>query len=107
MNIFANLPTALPEEEILPLHTADNLRIERILSTGQSSPPGFWYDQQEHEWVMVLQGEGVVEFADGRLVTLSPGDHLHIPPHARHRVKATSQKESTLWLAVFWKNRVE
>jgi cupin 2 domain-containing protein len=103
MNLFANLATNLPAEEILPLLSSGPVRIERILSSGQSSPPGFWYDQEEHEWVLVLRGRGLVEYADGRTVALAPGDHLHIPPGVRHRVAQTSREEPTLWLAVFWR----
>jgi cupin 2 domain-containing protein len=102
MNILNELPSRLAEEEIVPLLSSANVRIERIVSTGHSSPPGFWYDQEEHEWVLVLRGRGVVEFDDGRQVALEPGDHLHIPPRVRHRVRETSREEPTLWLAVFW-----
>jgi cupin 2 domain-containing protein len=103
MNLFTNLPANLTEEEILPLLAADDLRIERIVSTGQSSPAGFWYDQAEHEWVLVLRGHGVVEFEKGERISLAPGDHLHIAPHVRHRVSRTSREEPTVWLAVFWR----
>lgn len=105
MNLFTNLPANLNEEEILSLFSSENVRIERIVSTGQASPPGFWYDQEEHEWVLVLRGEGIVEYEDGKQVTLTPGDHLHIPPHIRHRVCETSRVEQTVWLAVFWREQ--
>lgn len=76
------------------------VRIERIVSFGQASPPGFWYDQQEREWVSVLRGSGVVQFEDGREVELGPGQFLCIEPHERHRVAETKQDEPTVWLAV-------
>jgi len=107
MNLFAQLPSQLTEEVISPLLTAKNLRIERIVSTGQASPPDFWYDQTEHEWVLVLRGYGVVEYEHGELITLNPGDHLHIPPHVRHRVHETSTEEATIWLAVFWNEQID
>lgn len=103
MNLFAELPAKLTEEEILPLLATGSVRIERIVSTGQATPEGFWYDQQEHEWVLLLRGHGVVEYEDGRQVTLTPGDHLHIPARVRHRVSETSTEEATVWLAVFWR----
>ena len=78
------------------------VRIERIVSSGQSSPSGFWYDQQDHEFVLVVQGQAVVAFADGREVTLQTGTWLHIEPHQKHRVITTSQNPQTIWLAVFW-----
>lgn len=103
MNLFADLGAARLEEEILPLLASGNVRIERIVSTGQSSPPGFWYDQEEHEWVLVLRGRGVIEYEDGKQISLKPGDHLHIPARVRHRVRETSRGEPTLWLGVFWR----
>jgi cupin 2 domain-containing protein len=102
MNLFANLPTKLTDEEIVPLLSSANVRIERIVSTGQASPPGFWYDQEEHEWVLVLRGRGVIEYEGGKEVSLAQGDHLHIPSRVRHRVRETSREEPTVWLAVFW-----
>lgn len=101
-NLFAALPARLSEELVTPLLQCAALRIERIVSTGQCSPDGFWYDQQQDEWVAVLQGEGVVEFADGEVATLRRGDWLNIPAGRRHRVAATSATETTVWLAIFY-----
>ena len=103
MNLFNPLPENVTEEEILPLLSSGEVRIERIVSTGQASPHGFWYDQEEHEWVLVLRGRGVIEYEDGKQVALEPGDHLHIPARVRHRVRETSREEATVWLAVFWR----
>lgn len=107
MNLFTNLPDSLTEEEILPLLTSGNIRIERIVSTGQASPPDFWYEQEEHEWVLVLRGHGVIEYEDGKQVALAAGDHLHIPARVRHRVRETSREEPTIWLAVFWRGKAQ
>jgi cupin 2 domain-containing protein len=76
------------------------VRIERIVSSGQRSPEGFWYDQDHDEWVTVLQGEGVVGFEDGRDRRLGPGDTLMLPAHVRHRVVSTSADPPCIWLAV-------
>lgn len=77
------------------------VRIERIVSTGQSSPPGFWYDQPDDEFVVVLAGIGVLRFEDGdRPLTLGPGDWIEIPAHVRHRVESTQADPPTVWLAV-------
>ncbi len=78
------------------------LRVERIVSQGQASPPGFWYDQDEAEWVLLLAGAARLRFADepqDRL--LGPGDHVHIAPRRRHRVEWTDPAAPTVWLAVF------
>lgn len=104
-NLFAALPVVLPDEAVTTLLHTPTLRLERIVSTGHASPPGFWYDQDEHEWVVVLQGQGEVEFQDGRNQTLHPGDWLNIPARCRHRVAATSATEPTIWLAIFYRNQ--
>jgi cupin 2 domain-containing protein len=80
------------------------LRIERIVSTGQCSPPDFWYDQAEGEWVAVLQGEAKLRFADEPATRhLRAGDFVDIAPHRRHRVEWTPAGQTTIWLAVFYK----
>jgi cupin 2 domain-containing protein len=103
-NLFADVPENLPVEHIAPLLTAPNVRIERIVSRGHSSPSGFWYDQSQPEWVMVVSGSAGVRF-DGEAAprTLKRGDHLHIPAHARHRVEWTDAGEPTIWLAVHYR----
>jgi len=105
-NLFSELPNNLPEELIEKLVDAPNIRIERIVSTGHASPPGFWYDQAESEWVVVLRGEAVLEFED-ETQNLKPGDYILIPPHYKHRVISTSLTEPTVWLAVFFGGKKE
>lgn len=102
-NLLSNLPTSLPEEMVNVLVSDNDLRIERIVSTGQASPEDFWYDQEEHEWVLLLEGSARLMYADGKVVTLEAGDHLTIPAHERHRVDWTDSDRPTVWLAVFWK----
>ena len=87
------------------LLTRPGLRVERIVSLGQASPPGFWYDQAEGEWVLLLAGAARLRFADepeARL--LGPGDWLDIAPHRRHRVDWTDPASPTVWLAVFYRS---
>ena len=100
-NLFADLPASAAEEQFLELLSRPGLRIERIVSNGQESPPGFWYDQSQAEWVLVLQGEARLAFEDesaSRL--LRPGDFVDIAPHRRHRVESTAAP--TVWLAVHY-----
>ena len=102
MNLFSLLPSAHAAERVDMLVTLPGVRIERIVSQGQASPPGFWYDQEEGEWVLLLAGAARVRFADetdARL--LGPGDWLDIAPHRRHRVDWTDPAVPTIWLAVF------
>jgi cupin 2 domain-containing protein len=100
-NLFADIPARLAQEEITTLMSATDLRIERIVSRGQSSPPGFWYDQPQAEWVTVLTGSALVMFeGDSAPLRMEPGDHVHIPAHRRHRVEWTDPAQATVWLAV-------
>ena len=105
-NIFSSSPStleALDKEVFDELLREDGIRIERIISQGHTSPETGWYDQQENEWVLVLEGAGTILFEDGREVTLQKGDHLHIPAHARHKVIWTELDKPTVWLAVHYR----
>ncbi len=100
INIF-KLPSSLPEQELFEtLVCADNILIERIISTGQTTPTGEWYDQEQDEWVILLQGEASLAYADGLQIKLTAGDYLLIPAHQKHRVEYTSSKPPCIWLAV-------
>jgi cupin 2 domain-containing protein len=101
-NLFAGVPPSLPAELTEVLADRGHVRIERIVSRGHRSPDDFWYDQAEHEWVVVLAGRARVAFDDERdPVTLGPGDFLDIAAHQRHRVEWTDPNADTIWLAVF------
>ena len=102
-NLLSNIPSNLPEELIETLIQSDGVRIERIVSHGHASPEGFWYDQDEHEWVMVLQGAARLQLED-RTIDLGPGDHINLPAHTKHRVEWTTNDQPTIWLAVFYKS---
>lgn len=101
-NLFTSLPDDLPEELVDCLVEHGDVRIERIVSTGQRSPEGFWYDQSQAEWVVLLRGAARLQYEDGQAVDLQPGDWENIPAHRRHRVDWTSESEPTVWLAVFY-----
>lgn len=102
-NLFKKAPAQLPEELTETLVTgAGPVRVERIVSRGHASPKGEWYDQQEVEWVVLLQGAAVLQFEDEDQCTeLRPGDWVEIPAHCRHRVESTAAEGETVWLAVF------
>ena len=99
-NLFADLSTPCGCERVDELLVRHGVRVERIVSTGQATPPGEWYDQPGDEWVALLTGRATLSFADGRRQDLGPGDWLLIPAHARHRVEATSADPPCVWLAV-------
>jgi cupin 2 domain-containing protein len=100
-NLFADLPKELPDELITTLLAAANVRIERIVSHGHASPRDFWYDQDQHEWVVLLKGAARLRFEDG-IMEMKPGDYVNIPAHKRHRVEWTPPDEPTIWLAVHY-----
>lgn len=97
-NLFANLPTGVDGESLVTLFENAAAKVERIVSRRHSSPEGFWFDQADDEWVIVLRGSATLEFADGAMVKLNPGDYITIPHHVKHRVARTS--DETIWLAV-------
>jgi len=112
-NLFADLPSpdgtafgapsAVMNEQLSNLLNNPGLRIERIVSTGQCSPPGFWYDQPEGEWVVVLRGQATLRFEDTpEPLSMTPGDFIDIAPHRRHRVEWTDPNQATVWLAVYY-----
>jgi len=100
-NLFTDLPQSLPDELVTTLLEAAHVRIERIVSHGHVSPDGFLYDQDQHEWVIVLRGAARILFED-RTVEMKPGDFVNILAHQKHRVEWTTPAQPTIWLAVFY-----
>ena len=100
-NLFA-LPEPLPDEEVFePLTSSSHgVLIERIISRGQGTPEGTWYDQDTDEWVTLLQGKALLAYDDGTTVDMEAGDHILIPAHCRHRVERTSFDPPCIWIAV-------
>ena len=102
-NIFENIPAELPDELFEVLLEGANFKLERIVSYGHSSPEGFWYDQEQNEWVLVLQGYACLSFeGEDEPMLLSAGDYLNIPAHVKHRVEWTDEDHETVWLAVHY-----
>ncbi|NPU86267.1 MAG: cupin domain-containing protein [Syntrophaceae bacterium] len=103
-NIFADIPDLIQEELFTPILHSAGCRIERIVSRGHRSPEGFWYDQDEDEWVVLLKGSAALRFKDrDEFVTLKPGDHILIEKNRRHRVEWTDPGGETVWLAVYYR----
>jgi cupin 2 domain-containing protein len=102
MNLLAELPAGGGGEIAERLAGAGAVRIERIVSHGEASPAGFWYDQDEAEFVAVLAGAARLDFADGERLAMAAGDWVEIAPHRRHRVAWTDPARPTVWLVVFY-----
>ncbi|HBT87811.1 cupin domain-containing protein [Desulfobacter sp.] len=101
-NLFENVPDNLPTEQFTDLLKGENIRIERIVSLGHTSPESGWYSQNENEWVLVLKGSGTILFENEGERVLNKGDYLNIPAHTKHKVTRTDPDSITIWLAVFY-----
>ncbi|BAZ43377.1 hypothetical protein NIES4102_03770 [Chondrocystis sp. NIES-4102] len=101
-NIY-NLPEQLPQTELIEtLFNNGVMLIEKIVSTGQVTPPGEWYDQDLDEWLILLQGSGEISYEDHSRIKLIEGDYLFIPAHQKHRVEYTSTSPPCIWLTLFF-----
>lgn len=100
-NLF-DLPVPLPDEEVFESLTPSGhgVLIERIISRGQRTPEGTWYDQDRDEWVTLLQGKALLAYEDGTTLEMNAGDHILISAHSRHRVERTSIDPPCIWIAV-------
>src|SRR5215213_8895121 len=102
-NLFSGFQSKLGSERTDELAADKRLRIERIVSTGHASPPGFWYEQPWTEWVVVLSGSAGLRLeGEAHLRELKAGDYLLLAPHQRHRVEWTDPNIPTVWLAVHY-----
>ena len=100
-SLIGEVPSSLPQEMTEALVEAKQVRFERIVSEGHASPEGYWYDQDENEFVLLVIGAARLRFEDD-VVEMKPGDWITIPAHRKHRVEWTTPDEQTIWLAVFY-----
>jgi len=96
--VLGKLPPPADEERFEVLLETPFGRVERIVSYGHPSPPGFWYEQAEDEWVLLAAGSATLAFEDGTKLTLAAGDWITLPARQRHRVDAVS--DDAVWVAV-------
>ncbi len=102
-NLFATRLESKRQEISETILEADRFRLERIISTGQATPAGEWYDQERNEWVALLSGRAGLLFEGEREPrVMKPGDHLVIPARCRHRVEWTDPDHETVWLALHY-----
>jgi len=101
-NIFSNIPLDLKEEVFEDIVSAKHIKIERIISKGHITPKEQWYNQEQNEWVILIQGEAILSFEDSEDVNLKNGDYINIPAKTKHRVSWTKPNEETIWLAIFY-----
>jgi cupin 2 domain-containing protein len=102
-NIFSKIPDHFPQELVEILVQTNHFHLERLVSGGQATPPGQWYDQETHEWVVLLSGAaGLLFEGESEILMLTPGDYLLIPAHRRHRVAWTDPHHKTVWLALHY-----
>lgn len=104
-NIFSPLKTATTDEVLETFLKTSQFTLERIVSTGQATPAGEWYDQNQDEWVILLSGKaGLLFEQETELQILFPGDYVQIPAHLRHRVEWTDSSQPTVWLALHYRD---
>ena len=102
-NIFSSIPDEIPKELFQVILKTASFKIERIVSKGHASPQDFWYDQDEHEWVILLKGHAGLLFEENdNIIELKPGDYINIPARLKHRVQWTDPDIETVWLAVMY-----
>ena len=100
-SMLTDLPADKAQEHFEDLLTRPGVKLERIVTYGQATPAGEWYDQAWDEWVMVVQGEAKLLLEQGeQLLHMKPGDHVMLPAHCRHRVEWTPDDQTTIWLAL-------
>jgi cupin 2 domain-containing protein len=102
-SLFSDMPALIADEIFEPLVQTSSLKLERIVSPEQTTPRDYWYDQERDEWVVLLSGSAGLRFeGEAEPLVLSPGDHVLIPAHCRHRVEWTEEK--SVWLALHYGN---
>lgn len=102
-NLFLDFPQVMTEEASESLLHTRHFRLERIVSSGQKTPPGEWYDQKTNEWVVLLSGSASLSFeGETEPCVMHPGDYIHIPARKRHRVEWTDPEQKTVWLALHY-----
>lgn len=103
-NLLAAVAPSADAEQFTELLSRPGVHVSRIVSTGQASPEGFWYDQDDGEWVVLLTGEARLSIeGESEPRTLMPGDWIDLPPHCRHRVEWTAPDRETVWLAIHYR----
>lgn len=102
-NIFSDIPGDIPHERFQDILTTAHFKIERIISKGHFSPKGFWYDQDQSEWIILLKGSAGLMFEGKKdIVELKAGDYILIPSHQKHRVEYTDPHTETVWIAIMY-----
>jgi len=102
-NLFEDLPAPARREVFDIILESSEFKLERIVSSGQSTPEGEWLQQDQNEWVILLQGEAELTLQSGEYFVLRPGDYVNIPSGVEHRVVRTSADKSTVWLALHYR----
>ncbi len=104
-NIFLGIKNQSPEEIFEPIIKTNQFKIERIISSGQSTDKGKWYDQDVDEWVILLKGSaGLLFESNNEKIIMKPSDYINIPAYQKHRVEWTVADEETIWLSVRYRN---
>ena len=102
-NLFSINKKPMEDEFFENIIENDNFQLERIISYGQTTPKGKWYDQDKNEWVSLLQGKATIVFYKGKKIDLLAGDYITIAAHHKHRVEYTSN--DAIWLTIHFDSK--
>lgn len=98
--LTADLPSARDGEVFTDLLARPGVRIERIVSQGQATPPDAPLVQGWDEWVLLVDGAAELGIGDAPPVRMRPGDYRWIGAGEPHWVTWTPDDRPTVWLAV-------
>ena len=101
-NIFTNIPKQMNGEIFENIISKDSIKIQKIISKGDTTPKNKWYDQEDDEWVIIMQGEAILSFENQKDIKLKTGEYINIPAHTKHRVSWTIETQETIWLAIHY-----
>ena len=117
MNIFDLRDLSEKEEIIKILAENENIKIEKIISTGQITD---WQVSEKNEFVILIQGEAEIEFFEkknlkknekiienksrtkNKKLKLLKGDTVLINRMEKHRVSYTSKNPCCIWVCIFF-----
>lgn len=106
-DILAGIGNAKVGEVLDTLLQTESFKLERIVSTGQSTPAGEWLQEKTNEWVLLLTGHAEILFeGDDEPLCLKGGDYVHIPSHRKHRVVLTDPTKECVWLALHYQHKI-
>ena len=117
INIFDLKDLSERKEVVKILTENENVKIEKIISTGQVTD---WQESDKNEFVILVQGNAEIEYYENKnfktneniiknqkntndmKLQLGKGDTVLIRKGERHRVSYTSKNPCCIWICIFF-----